>query len=103
MPVQAIVPRRMELASHWNPASARASLAGSILASGMVGKQEVLHIGGAQLAVAVLFGDTGGVAHLLVGEASGEHAAADPVQAFLLLRVHAEMVAGRCPAADATP
>src|SRR5579871_1431028 len=57
-----------------------------------VGEQVVLLVGGAQAALAVPLRDGGGGEHLAGGDTPGDDRDTDPVEAFLLLALHAQVV-----------
>ena len=68
-------------------------LGGGQVFGGDVRDQHVLHVSQAHFARAVAVGDIGGLGELRVGQASGQDAQADPVQARLALGVDPDVVA----------
>ena len=85
----------MALVSIAKPSASIRACAASSLSRRHAGDQQILPDGEADIAVAQVARDSGEALHLRDRQAADRHHDADPVEAFLLLRVNAEMRGAR--------
>ena len=92
-PVQATVPRTKALVCDGEAVGGEFLDDGGDAGFGDVDEEKILHGRGAEVAVAVMFGEIGGYAELRGSDAAADDVGADGEEAGLLLRNDAEVIA----------